>query len=203
MSAIRKPTALDIKPNTIGALFNIYGGQRELHNKEKLTAGNTLVISSSGVDNGCYGFFDFDRPLTPPFATVPGTGSIGQAFVQEWPCGVTDHCYILVPKADVAPELLYVACATIRQELWRFSYGAQITPRRIAWLPMASDKATIDAVREQLASASRIEMLALEEAADELDRDLARQRLLDLSAGRDRIVRGKELEKILAALENQ
>lgn len=201
MSEIRKPTVLDVKPNTIGALFDIYGGQRELHNKEKLVAGNTLVISSSGVDNGCYGFFDFDQPLTPPFATVPGTGSIGQAFVQEWPCGVTDHCYILVPKANVAPELLYVACATIRQELWRFSYGAQITPRRIAWLPMPSDKVTIDTVRDQLSAASRIEKLALEEAADELDRDLAQQRLIDLSAGRDRIVSGKELEKILAALE--
>jgi len=197
----RKPTDLVVKPHTIGALFHIYGGQRELHNKEKLAPGNTLVISSSGTDNGCYGFFDFDGLVKPPFATVPGTGSIGHAFVQEWPCGVTDHCYILVPKAGVAPELLYVACAMIRQELWRFSYGAQITPRRIAWLPLPDDAKTIEVVREQLASASRIEALALEEAADELDRKVARQRLRGLSDGSDKLVSGKALEKILTALE--
>jgi len=198
---IRKPTELKVKPKTIGALFNIYGGQRELHNKEKLVPGNVLVISSSGTDNGSYGFFEFDGLLKPPFATVPGTGSIGQAFVQEWPCGVTDHCYILVPKAGVAPELLYVACATIRRELWRFSYGAQITPRRIAWLPMPTDAATIQIVRDQLESASRIEAVALEEAADELDRDTAKRRLYDLGSKNDRLVQGDELDSVLSALE--
>ena len=197
----RKPTVLDSKPGTIGAFFDIYGGQRELHSKERLVPGATLVISSSGVDNGCYGFFDFDKLLAPPFATVPGTGSIGQAFVQEWPCGVTDHCYILVPKSGVANELLYIACATIRQELWRFSYGAQITPRRIAWLPMLKDEQSIKVVRDQLASATKIEKLALDEAGDEIDRSAARKRLQALADGSDRIVKGNELEKMLSALE--
>lgn len=201
MKDLRKPTVVETKPGTIGALFDIYAGQRELHNKEKLVPGATLVISSSGTDNGCYGFFDFNTPLAAPFATVPGTGSIGQAFVQEWPCGVTDHCYILVPKAGVPAELLYVACATIRQELWRFSYGAQITPRRIAWLPMPTDQRAVKAVRQQIDSASRIEALALSEAADELDSSAARARLLDIEEGRDRIVKGDALAKALMALE--
>ena len=67
---IKKPTVLDSQPGTIGSFFDIYGGQRELHSKEKLTPGPALVISSSGTDNGAYGFFDFDgiwRPLLRAF----------------------------------------------------------------------------------------------------------------------------------------
>src|SRR5271165_3243962 len=148
---MKRPTArLTAERGTIGGFFHIYGGQRELHNKEKLSPGRALVISSSGTDNGAYGFFDFDNIMQPPFASVPGTGSIGEAFVQEWPCGVTDHCYLLVPKDGVPRELLYVACATIRNERWRYSYGAQITPRRIAWFPMPSGDNVISIVREHL-----------------------------------------------------
>lgn len=197
----RKAFVVPAATGTIGAMFHVFSGQRELHNKEKLVPGKTIVISSSGTDNGCYGFYDFDIPFEPPFATVPGTGSIGHAFVQEWPCGVTDHCYILVPKEGVASELLYVACAAIRQELWRFSYGAQITPHRIAWLPVPDDQETIMAVRSQLSSASRIEKLALAEAEDEIDRSIAAVRLSDIAAGRDRLVSGAELENILSALD--
>jgi SAM-dependent methyltransferase len=199
---IKKPTPITAAANTIGALFHIYGGQRELHNKEKLVPGQTLVISSSGTDNGAYGFFDFEGLLKPPFATVPGTGSIGEAFVQEWPCGVTDHCYILVPKPGAAPELLYVACATIRQEQWRFSYGAQITPRRIAWLPMPTDAATIAAVKDQLASAARIEALALDEAADEIDKDVSRRRLAEIKKKPSALVSGQDLDERLAKLQS-
>lgn len=194
MGDIRKPTSLDTSPDTIGDLFDIYGGQRELHNKENLVPGSALVISSSGTDNGAYGFFEFENLLTPAFATVPGTGSIGQAFVQEWPCGVTDHCYILVPKKGVAPEMLYVACATIRQEVWRFSYGAQITPRRIAWFPLPVGPKVIAAVRAQLEPATRIEKLALEEAADEADQMIARQRLQELVNDPGKAISGEKLK---------
>lgn len=201
MSDFRKPTELEAEAGTIGSLFDIFGGQRELHSKEKLQPGKTLVISSSGVDNGCYGFFEFDGLLAPPFASVPGTGSIGHSFVQEWPCGVTDHCYILVPKAGVPTELLYVACATIRRELWRFSYGAQITPRRIGWLPMPSDDRTVETVRAILASASKIEAVALEEAADDADRLIAQNRIKAILNGRDMLVAGAALESALERLE--
>lgn len=201
LKSIKKPTPLDVAPGTIGSFFDIYGGQRELHSKEKLVPGQALVISSSGTDNGAYGFFDFDGVLEAPFASVPGTGSIGEAFVQEWPCGVTDHCYIMVPKPGVAKELLYIACATIRHERWRYSYGAQITPRRIAWLPMPSDEAAIAVVRDQLAAAARIEALALEEAADELDREVARERLTALAAAPLQLVQGDALKIRLAKIE--
>jgi len=202
IQTIKKPTKVDAEPGTIGGLFDIYGGQRELHSKEKLQPGVSLIISSSGTDNGAYGFFDFDGVLAAPFASVPGTGSIGEAFVQEWPCGITDHCYVLVPKPGVARELLYVACATIRHEKWRYSYGAQITPRRIAWLPMPTDEAAIAVVRDQLAAASRIEALALEEAADELDREVARDRLASLATSQEVLVHGDALRARLAVIED-
>ncbi|HEY5048309.1 MAG TPA: hypothetical protein VII49_09835, partial [Rhizomicrobium sp.] len=140
-------------------------------------------------------FFEFEGLMEAPFATVPGTGSIGEAFVQEWPCGVTDHCYLLVPKEGVARELLYVACATIRHEKWRYSYGAQITPRRIAWLPMPSGKEVIAFVREHLASAGRIEAVAFEEVTDDIDRDIVRRRITE------RLVKGEELSARLAKIE--
>lgn len=200
--ALKKPTRLQIESSTIGDLFDIYGGQRELHNKENLQHGNCLVISSSGTDNGCYGFFDFDGPLSPPFATVPGTGSIGQAFVQERPCGVTDHCYLLVPKDGVEPEMLYVACAMIRREVWRFSYGAQITASRIAWLPLPIGEDVIQAVRDELAPAERIEALALGEASDEIDRVVARARLAQVAEHPELVLRGQSLQAKLQEWES-
>ena len=76
-------------------LFDIYYGQRELHSKERLADGDALVVSAKGTDNGCYGFFNFSDLIKPPFVSAPGTGSIGEASVQLWPCGVTDHCILL------------------------------------------------------------------------------------------------------------
>lgn len=197
LAAIKKPTKLIVEKGTIGSLFNIYGGQRELHNKEALTEGRSLVISASGTDYGAYGFFEFADVLAPPFATVPGTGSIGQAFVQEWPCGVTDHCYILVPKAGVAEEMLYVACAAIRNETWRFSYGAQITPRRIAWFPVPTGDKVVALVKEQLASTRRIEAFALEEAEDALDLAIAQEKLEEIKEDPGELLKGRELNKKL------
>src|ERR1041384_1260176 len=52
----REPKVFDTEEDTIGSLFDIYYGQKALHNKEKLRPGNSLIISSAGRDNGCYGF---------------------------------------------------------------------------------------------------------------------------------------------------
>jgi hypothetical protein len=48
-----------LRGRTIGGSFDIFYGQKALHNKDGLSPGPALVISSSGVDNGCYGFFAF------------------------------------------------------------------------------------------------------------------------------------------------
>jgi hypothetical protein len=162
--------------NTIGDFFYIGYGQKTLHSKERLTPGSSLVISSSGIDNGCYGFFDFDELIAPPFVTVPSTGSIGKAHVQKWPCGVTDDCLILLPKEGVTEELLFVAAAVIRRERWRFNYGRKITPKRIRDFPMPTGERIIAVVRARLNAAKKIETLALEDGKrfDEIDNESAK-----------------------------
>jgi type I restriction enzyme M protein len=137
------------EPNLLGNYFTIFYGQRALHSKEWLEDGDSLIVSSSGEYNGCYGFFDFDSLIAPPFATVPSTGSIGVSFVQRLPCGVTDDCLILVPKKNVPAEALYIAAAVVRLERWRFSYGRKITAARIARFMMPINDALIDWIKRR------------------------------------------------------
>ena len=189
-----------IRP-TIGGHFDIFYGQKALHNKEALAPGTTLVISSSGMDNGCYGFFDFDERIASPFVTVPSTGSIGIAHVQERACGVTDDCLVLLLKKGVPHELLYVAAAVIRHEAWRFSYGRKATPDRIAGFPLPTGSGLIDRVREYLRLAERVERLALRHAEDALDAQTARARLTEIEVDPGKSIRGEDLECRLAGLD--
>ena len=120
-------------PN-LGELFNINYGQREYTNKQSLKSGNNILISSQEFDYGCYGFFNISSNYKPPLITVPRTGSIGQSFVQEYDCSVDDNCLVLIPKKDKKIDIceLYFIAACIRKESWRFRYGRQVTPNRIA-----------------------------------------------------------------------
>jgi len=115
----------------LSELFNIDYGQREYHSKENIDKGKTLLISSQGEDNGCYGFFDIEVKFKPPFITVPSTGSIGEAFVQLYPCCVDDNCLVLIPKKEYPLEYLFYIASIIRHHKWRFMYGRQITPERL------------------------------------------------------------------------
>ncbi|MBC6405193.1 MAG: hypothetical protein GDA41_05610 [Rhodospirillales bacterium] len=63
----------------INSYFDIVYAQKALYSKAELLPGNSLAISPGGVESGCYGFYDFDRLLEPPFVTVPCTGSIAMA----------------------------------------------------------------------------------------------------------------------------
>ena len=135
----RKPKEFPAGKDTIADLFDIAYGQKELHNKENLAPGPSLVVSSSGSNNGCYGFFDFDNLITSRFVTVPSTGSIGEAFVQMWPCGVTDDCLILTPKDGTEFEDLFITAAVLRLERWRFNYGRKAIPGRIAHMKVDRD----------------------------------------------------------------
>lgn len=198
---IRKPRApRAVKPGTVGAYFDIAYGLKSLHNKEALLPGRSLVISSSGMDNGCYGFFDFEGILKPPFVTVPSTGSIAIAHVQEWPCGVTDDCLILLPREGVPHALLYVAAAAIRNEKWRFSYGRKATPGRIADFPLPHNDALLGRIDEYLERAARVEDQMLADAEDALDSRAALARLAGLQAGGVKLVSGAELDAQLATL---
>ena len=186
---------------TVGAYFDILYGLKSLHNKEALLPGRSLVISSSGIDNGCYGFFDFDGVLEPPFVTVPSTGSIGIAHVQEWPCGVTDDCLVLLPKPGVPHSLLYVASAVIRSERWRFSYGRKATPSRVADFPIPHTEALLARIDDYLQRAAQVEDLLLANAEDALDSHVARARLGQLASGQIKALSGADLEARLAALD--
>jgi predicted RNA methylase len=195
----------------VGYYFDIVYGQKALHSKDGLLAGNTLVISSSGMDNGCYGFFDrdplrdppFDGILKPPFVTVPSTGSIAVAHVQEWPCGVTDDCLLLLPKDGVRHAMLYIAAAAIRNERWRFSYGRKATPERIAYFPLPHTNELLDRIDGYLERAAQVEDQMLENAEDALDSQSARTRIAGMKAGTIRLVSGAELDSRLAALMDE
>lgn len=200
ITKMRRAKLPDAPAGTVGDYFEIRYGQKALHSKEGLLPGQSLVISSSGMDNGCYGFFDFDKVLAPPFVTVPSTGSIGIAHVQEWPCGVTDDCLLLSPKKDVPHAMLYVAAAAIRNERWRFSYGRKATPPRIADFPLPHNAALLARFEEYLERAARVEDQMIEDAQDALDSHTARVRLQELQDGTVKTVSGAELEARLAAL---
>lgn len=126
-------SSLPKEPGTIGELFDIFYGQKELHSREGIPPGDSLVVSPTEKYNGCYGWLSFEHLIQAPFVTVAQTGTIGEAFVQREACGVNDDCLILLPKegVDLPISCLFIAAALIRLERWRFSYGRKLTPSRI------------------------------------------------------------------------
>ena len=119
---------------TIGQLFKIEYGQKEYHNKEWLegTEGKNILISSRGDDSGIFGFFDIDNYYKAPIITVPSTGTVGQAFVQDNDCSVDDNCLVLIPQKKLSQEELFQIAFQIRLNKWKYRYGRQITPERLA-----------------------------------------------------------------------
>lgn len=123
---------LQQEPGTIGEFFDLFYGQKELHSREGIAPGDSLIISPTEEYNGCYGWLDFEHLIQPPFVTVAQTGTIGEAFVQMEPCGVNDDCLVLLAKEEQLPlACLFIAAALIRLERWRFNYGRKLTPQRI------------------------------------------------------------------------
>ncbi len=131
--------SLPRESGTIGEFFDIFYGQKELHSREGIPSGDTLIVSPTEEYNGCYGWLSFEQLIQAPFVTVAQTGTIGEAFVQMEPCGVNDDCLILLPKSDQQLPLacLFIAAALIRLERWRFSYGRKLTPSRICQFRMS------------------------------------------------------------------
>lgn len=118
--------------------FNPIYGNRDYTDKSSLDKGESLLVSSQGIDNGVYGFFDIPVKYTPPIITVPRTGSIGYAFVQHTICNITDDCIILFPKDKYPIEYFYYIATVIRRTKWRYNYGRKITPKRISSIPVSS-----------------------------------------------------------------
>ena len=136
LSALRHANArkLPSAEGTIGGEFDIYYGMKELHSREGIGPGRTLIISPTENYNGTYGWLDFPYALQPGFVTVAQTGSIGEAFVQLEPCAVNDDCLVLLPKEGREPDMamLVLTAATLHAERWRFNYGRKLIPARIA-----------------------------------------------------------------------
>ncbi len=118
----------------LNKLFDLEYGDRAFTDKSMLDAGGGMVISSQGMDNGVYGFFDAPLKYKPPIITVPRTGSIGYAFVQQLDCNITDDCIILKPKKKYSIEFLFYITAIIRKIRWKYNYGRKITPKRLSCL---------------------------------------------------------------------
>ena len=119
---------------TVGGTFDIYYGMKELHSRDGMAEGKTLIVSPTESYNGTDGWLEFDTAFEPGFVTVAQTGSIGEAFVQLEPCAVNDDCLVLLPKNQerVGVAKLVIAAAILHAEKWRFHYGRKLTPKRIA-----------------------------------------------------------------------
>ncbi len=150
--------ALSKEQGTIGELFDIFYGQKELHSRDGIPVGDSLVVSPTEEYNGCYGWLSFEQLIEAPFVTVAQTGTIGEAFVQMEPCGVNDDCLILLPKAGGALPIscLFIAAALIRLERWRFSYGRKLTPSRICAFSMVRMPQLEGWVEDQLSKWQKI-----------------------------------------------
>jgi len=144
--------SLPAEPGTIGGLFDIYYGMKELHSRDGIPPGDALVISPTEEYNGCYGWLDFNPISRPPFVTVAQTGSIGEAFVQTEPCAVNDDCLVLLPKQrqKVSLARLVIAAATLHSERWRFTYGRKLTPQRICEFQLPNSVSLEKKVSQQL-----------------------------------------------------
>lgn len=131
---------------TIGNFFDIQYGDKEFENKTLLEEreGGVMLISSKGEDNGVYGFYDTKKKVSVPVITVPRVGTIGQAFVQTQECVIDNNCLVLTPKEDYSLDFLFKIAYQIRQNKWKYKYGRQITPERLARQIVKITKQKID-----------------------------------------------------------
>ena len=127
---INNAKAIPADPRTIGGIFDIFYGMKELHSREDIAPGKSLIISPTEVYNGCYGWLNFSTLIEPPFVTVAQTGTIGEAFVQIEPCAVNDDCLVLLPKAGVTLNLanLVLAAALSKVRKMAIYLRAKIDP---------------------------------------------------------------------------
>ena len=156
---------------TIGGAFDIYYGMKELHSREGLAEGKTLIVSPTESYNGTDGWLDFETAMEPGFVTAAQTGSIGEAFVQLEPCAVNDDCLVLLPKAEarIGVAKLFVAAAIIHSEKWRFNYGRKLTPARIAKFPLPESGTHERWVEAKLSDLRRVISACLAPYAEECE----------------------------------
>lgn len=190
---------------TIGGLFDVLYGMKELHSREGIAPGRSLIISPTEQYNGCYGWLEFPALIEAPFVTVAQTGSIGESFVQLENCAVNDDCLILLPKVgtQVSMSELVLAAASLQAEKWRFTYGRKLIPSRIASFRMPTSKTLKEWVASKLLDVKGVIAASLRpyQTDDERDIETVQLRLAEVDSGL--VVSGKELEQTLASLEQE
>jgi len=196
---LRNAETLPTVPGTIGGSFDIVYGMKELHSREGIAPGRSLVISPTEEYNGCYGWLEYPTLIKPPFVTVAQTGSIGEAFVQLEPCAVNDDCLILLPKlgSKMGMSTLVLAAASLQSEKWRFTYGRKLTPSRIASFLVSQSSGINEWVTGKLTDTDGVISASLfpYESEEERDADIARKRLTEIDANPETVVRGAALKK--------
>ena len=203
---LRNAEAMRSSDGTIGAMFDVYYGMKELHSREGYASGATLVISPTEEYNGCYGWLEFPELIEPPFVTVAQMGTIGEAFVQLEPCAVNDDCLILLakPGARVSLADLVVAAATLHAEKWRFTYGRKLTPSRIVDFRLPQSASLRDWITVKLAGLQKVISASLnlyeDEYQDECDVEIARTRLREIKGDSSVLIEGDELKAQLDEL---
>lgn len=186
--------------DTIGGLFDIFYGMKELHSREGIAPGPSLVISPSEQYNGCYGWLEFPTLIKPPFVTVAQTGSIGEAFVQREPCAVNDDCLILLPKEGMSLGMsdLVLAAACLQAEKWRFTYGRKLTPTRIANFRIRKSVALTEWIERKLDDMDGVIDASLAPYEDDSeDIETARVRVAEIAKSPETLVSGEALRKRL------
>ena len=190
--------SLPAEPGTIGGMFEIFYGMKELRSREGVAPGASLVVSPTEAYNGCYGWLEFPELIEPPFVTVAQTGSIGEAFVQLEPCAVNDDCLVLLPRTGKNPDIadLVLAAACIRLEKWRFAYGRKLTPSRVAAFPVHDGRGVREWIEEKLRDLEEVVEASLTPYYVDDDRDaaVARDRLAEIYREPAALVSGNELE---------
>lgn len=196
--------ALSDSAGTIGGMFDIYYGMKELHSREGIAPGRSLVISPTEQYNGCYGWLEFPTLIAAPFVTVAQTGSIGEAFVQLEPCAVNDDCLVLLPKRGkrVSMADLVLAAASLQSEKWRFTYGRKLTPSRIADFLVPTSEGIRSWVESKLQDTESVVSASLTPylTEDERDIDIARKRVAEVDRSPDLLVNGERLRARLSKL---
>ena len=114
--------------------FDINYGQRCYHDKSNLikNEGNfgTPLISSSGENNGLYGFYNIES-FYRNVISVANTGAICSAFYHDYDCCIDDNCLVLKPKKDFTKQEMLYFTLLIQQEKYKYLYGRQVTPKRL------------------------------------------------------------------------
>jgi restriction endonuclease S subunit len=112
--------------------FDIEYGQKEYESKKKLDTmgGKIPLISSKGLSNGVYGFYDI-TPKYKDVISVARVGTVCSAFYQGWACCIDNNCLILTPKKQLDIREMMYFVLLIRKERYKYMYGRQVTPSRL------------------------------------------------------------------------